>query len=63
MAITPRSFCNGPYFRRFRIDLLNMMGLHRIHVFGSRKKAFGDDDVLQENVIYHMVRGERKPSD
>jgi len=61
VAITPRSFCNGPYFRRFRIDLLNMMGLHRIHVFGSRKKAFGDDDVLQENVIYHMVRGERKP--
>lgn len=61
VAITPRSFCNGPYFRRFRINLLNMMSLHRIHVFESRKKAFGDDDVLQENVIYHMIRSGQKP--
>ena len=55
VAITPRSFCNGPYFRRFRIALLDMMSLRHIHVFESRKKAFGDDDVLQENVIYHAV--------
>ncbi|MCK4394864.1 Eco57I restriction-modification methylase domain-containing protein [Candidatus Bipolaricaulota bacterium] len=61
VAITPRSFCNGPYFRRFRLSLLDMMSLSRIHVFESRKKAFGDDDVLQENVIFHAVRGERKP--
>ncbi len=61
VAITPRSFCNGPYFRRFRIRLLDMMSLRRIHVFESRKKAFGDDDVLQENVIYHAIRGEQKP--
>ena len=62
VAITPRSFCNGPYFRRFRIALLDMMTLRQIHVFESRKKAFGDDDVLQENVIYHAVRGSRKPA-
>jgi adenine-specific DNA-methyltransferase len=61
VAITPRSFCNGPYFRRFRVRLLEMMSLQRVHVFESRKKAFGDDDVLQENVIYHAVRGGRKP--
>ena len=61
VAITPRSFCNGPYFRRFRIRFLDMMSLHRIHVFESRKKAFEDDDVLQENLIYHAVRGEGKP--
>lgn len=60
-AITPRSFCNGPYFRRFRFAFLKMMGLRRIHVFESRKKAFGDDDVLQENVIYHAVREEKNP--
>ncbi|MBA4395855.1 MAG: SAM-dependent methyltransferase [Syntrophus sp. (in: bacteria)] len=60
-AITPRSFCNGPYFRRFRFALLEMMSLRRIHVFESRKKAFGDDDVLQENVIYHAVREEKNP--
>ncbi len=61
VAITPRSFCNGPYFRRFRVWLLDVMSLKGIHVFESRKKAFGDDDVLQENVIYYAVRGERKP--
>ncbi|TSA48050.1 MAG: SAM-dependent methyltransferase [Deltaproteobacteria bacterium] len=60
-AITPRSFCNGPYFRRFRFALLEMMSLRRIHVFESRKKAFSDDDVLQENVIYHAVREEKNP--
>jgi adenine-specific DNA-methyltransferase len=61
VAITPRSFCNGPYFRRFRLALLEMMALRRIHVFQSRKKAFRDDDVLQENVIVHAVRVGRKP--
>jgi adenine-specific DNA-methyltransferase len=60
-AITPRSFCNGPYFRRFRFTFLEMMSLRRIQVFESRKKAFGDDDVLQENVIYHAVREEKNP--
>ena len=60
VAITPRSFCNGPYFKKFRVAFLNMVSLRRIHVFASRKKAFGDDDVLQENIIYHAVRGPRK---
>ncbi|MFA6414223.1 MAG: Eco57I restriction-modification methylase domain-containing protein [Syntrophales bacterium] len=60
-AITPRSFCNGPYFRRFRFDFLDMMSLRRIHIFESRKKAFGDDNVLQENIVYHGVREEKKP--
>jgi adenine-specific DNA-methyltransferase len=60
-AITPRSFCNGPYFRRFRFALLEMMNLRRIHVFESRKKAFGDDDVLQENIIYHAVQEKKSP--
>jgi adenine-specific DNA-methyltransferase len=60
VAITPRSFCNGPYFRQFRFKFLYLMSLRRIHVFESRKKAFGDDEVLQENVIYHGVRGAPK---
>lgn len=61
VAITPRSFCNGPYFRRFRMAFLEMMSMRHIHVFESRKKAFGDDDVLQENIIYHAVRDNRRP--
>lgn len=58
VAITPRSFCNGPYFRPFRDDLLDRTGLRRLHVFDSRKAAFREDGVLQENLIFHIVRDE-----
>ena len=51
VAITPRSFCNGPYFRPFRKRLLQEMTLKKIHVYESRKHAFSEDSVLQENVI------------
>ena len=61
VAITPRSFCNGPYFKKFRAAFLQMMSFKRIHLFESRKKAFGDDDVLQENIIYHAVWALQKP--
>jgi len=61
VAITPRSFCNGPYFKKFRAAFLHIMSLKRIHLFESRKKAFGDDNVLQENVIYHAIRNIEKP--
>ena len=33
------------------------MTLRRIHVFESREHAFRDDEVLQENVILHAVKG------
>ena len=38
-----------------------MMSLKKIHLFESRRKAFGDDQVLQENIIYHAVRELQKP--
>ena len=57
VAITPRSFCNGPYFLPFRELLLHETSLKRIHVYESRKKAFSDDAVLQENVIYSLEKG------
>lgn len=57
VAITPRSFCNGPYFRPFRELFLREMSLRRVHVFESRKAAFAEDEVLQENVILHAVKG------
>ena len=56
VAITPRSFCNGPYFLPFRRLLLNNMALRRIHVFGARDIAFKDDNVLQENIIFRSVK-------
>lgn len=57
VAITPRSFCNGPYFRPFRQLLLAEMSLLQIHVFESRNRAFSEDEVLQENVIFHAKKG------
>lgn len=58
VAITPRSFCNGPYFNDFRRLMLNECSLNKIHVFNSRKSAFKADKVLQENVVYHLTKGE-----
>ncbi|MFZ3212921.1 MAG: BsuBI/PstI family type II restriction endonuclease [Terriglobales bacterium] len=60
VAITPRSFCNGPYFKPFRKLLLDTLSIRRIHVFESRQVAFQEDEVLQENVIFHGAKGESK---
>lgn len=51
VAITPRSFCNGPYFGTFRSSLLDQIALDRVHVFESRSTVFADTGVLQENMI------------
>lgn len=56
VAITPRSFCNGPYFKPFRELLLDEMNLKHIHVFESRTDTFRDDEVLQESIIFHAVK-------
>lgn len=50
VGITPRSFCNGPYFRPFREEFLSQLELRRLHIFESRKAAFRDDRVLQRLV-------------
>jgi adenine-specific DNA-methyltransferase len=62
VAITPRSFANGPYFGDLRKDLLARAGFERIHVFGARNRLFADTDVLQENLIFSMRVG-RPPGD
>ena len=59
VAIIPRSFCNGPYFKPFREQFFAMMGLRHIHVFEKRNSAFKGDEVLQENIILHAVKGAR----
>lgn len=56
VAITPRSFCNGPYFEPFRRSFLRDMRFRRIHVFDARDRAFADDEVLQENVVFRAER-------
>ncbi|MEZ8297160.1 Eco57I restriction-modification methylase domain-containing protein [Vibrio splendidus] len=60
VAITPRSFCNGPYFNDFRKLLLDSCSINKIHVFNSRKSAFKADKVLQENVVYHLTKGDQQ---
>lgn len=57
VAIIPRSFCNGPYYRPFRNFLLGHAAIRHMHLFESRNKAFKDDDVLQENIIIMLERG------
>lgn len=49
VAITPRSFCNGLYFREFRQWFFKRMALDHIHLFESRTETFRE--VLQESLI------------
>ncbi|MEH2261558.1 BsuBI/PstI family type II restriction endonuclease [Nostoc sp.] len=62
VAITPRSFCNGPYFRDFRKMFLEMMALQQVHLFESRQEAFSDDDILQETIIIQATKQRQKSS-
>ncbi|MBT6052186.1 MAG: methyltransferase, partial [Candidatus Scalindua sp.] len=57
VAIIPRSFCNGLYYREFRELLFKETAIQHIHIFDSRSNAFSQDDVLQENIIIHLVKG------
>lgn len=62
VAIVPRSFCNGPYFKPFRERFFARMRLRHIHVFERRDSAFREDGVLQENIIIHAVKDGKTPS-
>ncbi len=57
VAIIPRSFCNGPYYRPFRDLVLGQTTIRHIHLFESRTQAFKDDAVLQENIIIQLECG------
>ena len=56
VAITPRSFMNGAYFRPFRRALASGFAFRRVHVYDARDAAFAGDAVLQENVVFHGIR-------
>jgi adenine-specific DNA-methyltransferase len=62
VAIIPRSFCNGPYYKSFRQWILTHSAIKQIHLFDSRTQAFKDDAVLQENVILLLERGGKQGS-
>ncbi|MDR1490021.1 MAG: Eco57I restriction-modification methylase domain-containing protein [Desulfovibrio sp.] len=56
VAIIPRSFCNGPYYKPFREFILRHAAIRHIHLFTSRTDAFKADKILQENVILKLER-------
>jgi adenine-specific DNA-methyltransferase len=59
VAITPRSFTNGLYFKGFRKYLLAESALDWVHIFKNRDKVFknSDSNVLQENIICRFIKG------
>jgi len=50
---------SGEYFRAFRTWSLKISCPDRFHLFRSRDKAFGHDEILQENVI---IRWNKTPA-
>jgi adenine-specific DNA-methyltransferase len=62
VAITPRSFTNGLYFKGFRSYLLSESALDLIHIFKHRDKVFKNTNsaVLQENIICRFIKGKKQ---
>ena len=54
--ITPRSFCSGLYYNKFRKWIIDKVNLEKVHLFDSRKQLFSSDSVLQENVITKFTK-------
>jgi adenine-specific DNA-methyltransferase len=62
VAITPRSFCNGLYFRDFRSWFLKRMSLEHLHLFESRTETFRGAGVLQESIVTLSRRSDEQAS-
>ncbi|MGA2912119.1 MAG: Eco57I restriction-modification methylase domain-containing protein [Methanoregula sp.] len=58
--ITPRSFCSGLYYSKIRKWFVNTLTLDRLHLFETRKDVFVDDEILQENIIFHATNDQPK---
>lgn len=57
VAIVPRSFCNGDYFRQFRAWLKSEGSIDWLVRYKRRSNVFRADNVLQENVIFRFRKG------
>lgn len=58
--IIPRSFCSGLYYKKIRSWFVQNTCIKWIHNFESRKKVFDSDEILQENIILHAEKVEKK---
>lgn len=56
--ITPRSFCSGMYYKKFRKWFLDTVRIAHIHIFESRRDIFDTDEVLQENILIRANKSE-----
>ena len=56
VAITPRSFANGLYFTEFRRQLTEAVSFRRVILFDRRDRVFQSSSVLQETVIFSMLK-------
>lgn len=54
--IVPRSFSSGDYFREFRQFFFRKIQTQHLHLFVSRRDAFGRDKVLQETLILKAAK-------
>jgi len=55
VAIIPRSFCNGPSFKKFRRLILEDFNIREIYLFESRK-VFWESSALQEVLILKISK-------
>ncbi|TDQ37135.1 Eco57I restriction-modification methylase domain-containing protein [Aureibacillus halotolerans] len=58
LFVTPRSYCSGVYFKKFRQLFFAAIDPLQFHLFTSRKKIFVDEKVLQETVIFSGIKRE-----
>ena len=56
VAIIPRSFANGTYYRPFRKFLRDNVIIKQVLLVDQRASVFSADNVLQENVIVSLLR-------
>jgi adenine-specific DNA-methyltransferase len=49
--ITPRSWTNGLYFKAMRTHIFRCLHIDAMHIFGSRRDHFTEDEILQEAMI------------
>ncbi|MFD4928420.1 Eco57I restriction-modification methylase domain-containing protein [Peribacillus butanolivorans] len=54
--LTPRSYCSGLYFKKFRSFLLDNIDPIQFHLFKSRKKIFNSEKVIQEIIILNGIK-------
>jgi adenine-specific DNA-methyltransferase len=59
--LTPRSYCSGLYYKKFRSWFFEVVKPCKIHLFGSRKEIFGKYDVYQENMILTAIKTKNIP--